>query len=170
MFGTTPTKVAKDIFDAAVEMDVSDQERRVAESLGFEIHQLISERVQFMASQAGAYVSYYYFETRKPEFKEIGNELERLLEAYFSSRPGIDPVMGRSALKHAQRRYTVRMPEDLAAIFWNQLSDRFAWDQHQDSEEIKQKREVPALLFKLVKFYAESIARLSFDKSIPLVR
>lgn len=168
---TTPESVAAKIASRALDLTISMHEREVAANLGVEIHVLVSQRIQLMVGQSGAYLDFARAQTRRSAYEHVLEALDRLYAEYFRTRPGMDANQGLEVLDMANRRYIVRTPQELAVLFDEQIRDRTAWRTLPGvGFTVAADRSVSPVLTELVHGYSKLIATFALDESKPLVR
>jgi hypothetical protein len=108
---------ATKIKDYATSLQSTNTEQQLAALLGVELHQFIGERnllrIGFTRSALGFYVS----QSAKPEVSLANHFNEKMLEEYFSSRPGMAASDGLAILAQACRTYYLEEPEQVAEKF-----------------------------------------------------
>lgn len=113
---------ASKIRDFATSLEIDGQESRAIQALGIGAPHYLSERNPLLIGICFHALRHYALTTKKEEVELASINLEKILEEYFSTRPGMHASAGLQLLAKAQRTYYVEEPEQIAAKFLSALT------------------------------------------------
>lgn len=159
--------VADKIASRALGLQVDPLETDLAGTLSLPVHQLVSERVLLKVGYSLATLAFAAHMKRHPLYRDVQARLQSNYQSHFMTRPGVDARQGVAVMDLARQRYALRMPEELATLFDEQVRDPSAW-QKQPPEKVVIRAVHPALLA-LVHGYAKEIGTLALARCEPLL-
>ena len=110
-----PTLAAEKLRDAAINLDITPAEVRIANSLGVEKHILVKERILFRIAFSETSVDFYYHrQDSDPRIRIMGEKLEKMFSTYIFGMPGVPPEIAAQLYARARRDYIMRQPNELA--------------------------------------------------------
>ena len=113
---------ASKIRDFATSLDIDEQERHAIHALGIGTAHYISERNPLLIGICLSAIRHFASTTKKEEVELASINLEKILEEYFLTRPGMDANAGLQLVAKAQNTYYIEEPEQIAAKFLGALT------------------------------------------------